>query len=287
MGFFSGSVVKNPSLSCFADTETPIRWNECCPQTHSPQISWNQKGNDSDSQLLHHQPIRSMSTSWSCPLWNISIKLLTIPSRSGHSFDSIRPLWSGNTIKLFFSSSPKTLPPRFNSTRGYRGWIQLHCKHQFIREREHFNTQKQAISDLKWKRTVVNVTQLILKQTKETEYKFKFPSAEQVRCKMLLWVILLWAIVFLTQLSVWGQLLSRKGSCSVQLVSSLFWAHWLKRQFGMGTAVEVDRTQLTWLQSNWSVLRWLIVEAQSSHWHHSSSIPACSSQTHPCSLWWV
>ena len=44
MGFFSGSVVKNPSLSCFADTETPIRWNECCPQTHSPQISWNQKG---------------------------------------------------------------------------------------------------------------------------------------------------------------------------------------------------------------------------------------------------
>ena len=37
MAFFSGSVVKDPSLSCFADTETPIRWNECCPQAHNPR----------------------------------------------------------------------------------------------------------------------------------------------------------------------------------------------------------------------------------------------------------
>lgn len=37
-----------------------------------------------DSYLPHHQPIRRMSTSWSCPLWTIIIKLLTIFPKLGH-----------------------------------------------------------------------------------------------------------------------------------------------------------------------------------------------------------
>ena len=45
-----------------------------------------------------------------------------------HGFEGISPLWpplSGKGIKLFFSTSPKTLSPRFNSVSGYRGWIWL------------------------------------------------------------------------------------------------------------------------------------------------------------------
>ena len=76
------------SLSYFADTETSTRWEKltvCCPQAHRPQTCWNQKVGDADSQLPRHQPIRRMSTSWWCPLWTITIKLLTTPSRSGHT----------------------------------------------------------------------------------------------------------------------------------------------------------------------------------------------------------
>lgn len=50
---------------------------------------------------------------------------------------------------------------------------------------------------------------MILKQTKAMEYKFKLTSVQQVQCKMLLWVITLWAIVSLTQLSVLGELCHR------------------------------------------------------------------------------
>ena len=54
------------SLSCFADIDTPTRWEKltvCCPQARRPQTSWNQQVDDADSRLLHHQPIRRMSTS--------------------------------------------------------------------------------------------------------------------------------------------------------------------------------------------------------------------------------
>ena len=47
---------------------------------------------DPDFHLPHHQPVRIMSTSWSCPLWNITIELLTTPSRLGHSFEGIASL---------------------------------------------------------------------------------------------------------------------------------------------------------------------------------------------------
>ena len=43
-----------------------------------------------------------------------------------HSFESISPLWhslSGKSIKLFFSTSPKALPLRFNLVSVYRGQI--------------------------------------------------------------------------------------------------------------------------------------------------------------------
>ena len=45
------------------------------------------------------------------------------------TFEGISLLWSplpGKAIKLFFSTSPKTLSPRFNLVLGYRGWICLH-----------------------------------------------------------------------------------------------------------------------------------------------------------------
>ena len=46
-----------------------------------------------------------------------------------HSFEGISPLWPplpGKAIKLFFSTSPKTLSLRNNSVSGYRGQIQHH-----------------------------------------------------------------------------------------------------------------------------------------------------------------
>ena len=77
------------SLSCFSDTESPTRWEKltvCCPQALRPQTGWNQKVDDADSHLPHHQPSRRMSRSWSPrPLWTITIKLLLPPSRSGHT----------------------------------------------------------------------------------------------------------------------------------------------------------------------------------------------------------
>ena len=54
------------SLSCFADTETRTRWEKltvCCPQARRPQTGWNQKVDDADCHLPHHQPIRRISTS--------------------------------------------------------------------------------------------------------------------------------------------------------------------------------------------------------------------------------
>lgn len=79
-----------------------------------------------------------------------------------------------------------------------------------------------------------------------------------MQCKLPFWVISLWAIVFLTQLSVSGQPFSRKLSCSVQLVSSLFRPHLLKILFGRRTAVKVEWIQLTGLKFTWKVLGWLI-----------------------------
>ena len=45
------------------------------------------KFDDADSYLLHHQPVRKMSMSWSHPLWTIILKLLTIFSGVGEEGD--------------------------------------------------------------------------------------------------------------------------------------------------------------------------------------------------------
>ena len=56
------------SLSCFAGTEIPTRWKKLTAywsQAGRPQMGWNQKVNDIDSWLPHHQPIRRVLINWS------------------------------------------------------------------------------------------------------------------------------------------------------------------------------------------------------------------------------
>ena len=52
---------------------------------HSPLDHWNQKIDDVNSHLPHHQWMRRISTNWSLSLWAIIIKLLISPSRLGHT----------------------------------------------------------------------------------------------------------------------------------------------------------------------------------------------------------
>ena len=97
------------------------------PQAPRPQMGWNQKVDDTDSHLPHHQPIRRTSTSLSHPLYYKTPHCL-LQVRT-HSFEGINPLWSplpGKAIKLFFSTSPKTLSLRINSVSGYRSHTQLY-----------------------------------------------------------------------------------------------------------------------------------------------------------------
>ena len=63
-----------PSLSYFADTETPSRWEKLMINNDILSTSmWTPdqldlKVHDADSYLPHHQPIKRMSRSWSHPL---------------------------------------------------------------------------------------------------------------------------------------------------------------------------------------------------------------------------
>ena len=60
----------------------------------------------------------------SSPLCTITVRI-SVPSRLRHSFEGISLLWTllpGKVIKLFFSTSPKTLFLIFSSVPGYRGW---------------------------------------------------------------------------------------------------------------------------------------------------------------------
>jgi len=79
----------------------------CCPQVQRPQTGWNPKVDDADSHLFHHQPVRRMSTSGSCPLWTITINLFTNPSRL--EYIVLRalalcapPAWQSNKAILFY-----------------------------------------------------------------------------------------------------------------------------------------------------------------------------------------
>ena len=118
------------SLNCFADTEIPTRWEKltvCSPQARRSQTGWNQKVDDADAHLppTSQKKVHELITTSS----NHYYKTPHSPLQVGtHSFEGISPLWPplpGKAIKLFFSTSPKTLSSRFNSVSGYRGWIQL------------------------------------------------------------------------------------------------------------------------------------------------------------------
>ena len=78
------------SLSYFADTETPSRWEKLTindgmlpPNTQTPDLS-GLKVDNADSYLPHLKPIRRMTTSWSHRLWTITIKHLTVFPTLGH-----------------------------------------------------------------------------------------------------------------------------------------------------------------------------------------------------------
>ena len=125
------------SLSCFADTETFTgRKNVtvCCLKAGTPQTSWNRKTEDAGSRLSHHQSIRKISTSWlHPPLWAITTKLLATPSSQDNSFEGISlwwPLVPGKAIKLFFSTSPKTLSPEIQINTRVRGPNFSHSAHR-------------------------------------------------------------------------------------------------------------------------------------------------------------
>ena len=97
------------------------------PISTQTQTSWNQKVDDANSHVPHHQPIRRRSMNWSRPLWNHFYKTPHSPLQVGtHNFKGIR-LWClplpGKAIKLFFSTSPQTLSLRFSLESGYRGKI--------------------------------------------------------------------------------------------------------------------------------------------------------------------
>ena len=69
------------------ETETPSRWKKLIIKDDMLPISmWTPDLLDLkvDSYSPHHQPIRSMSMSWSSPLRTITIKLLTLFSSLGH-----------------------------------------------------------------------------------------------------------------------------------------------------------------------------------------------------------
>ena len=124
------------SLSCFADNETPNRWEKLTVNwlmmVHCPQACRPQPGRLEAEGWWCWLPLSSSpahqknAMSWSCPFWTITIKLLTTRSRSGHSFEGLSPLWHplpGQAIKLPFL--PKTLSPKFNLVSEYRGHIWL------------------------------------------------------------------------------------------------------------------------------------------------------------------
>ena len=85
--------------------------NSGCPAVCRSQTSCNQKVDDADSLLPRHQPIRRTSTSWSHFVWAIMIKLLTTPSRLGHTVLRVLarcgPTLPRKAIKLFFLLHPK------------------------------------------------------------------------------------------------------------------------------------------------------------------------------------
>ena len=117
------------SLSCFADTAIPTRWDmltACCPQACRPHTSRNQEVGCADFNLPpHHQKnfhelITPSSLNHSYKISHYPFQVFT------HSFEDISPRWPSfpsKAIKLFFPTLFQTLSPRHNSVMWYRGRI--------------------------------------------------------------------------------------------------------------------------------------------------------------------
>ena len=104
------------SLSYFADTEAPSRWEKLTihdgmlPTSTEIPDQLDLKVDEADSHLTHHKPIRRMSRSKSYPLGTITIKLLTVFRKLGHMVLRVLACCGPPClakIKLSFSTSPK------------------------------------------------------------------------------------------------------------------------------------------------------------------------------------
>ena len=122
-------------LSCCAETETHTRWEKLTvnegvlptstetPDCLEPEGWWCRLPLTSPPTRQRNVP--ELIT----PSLTHYYKTSQYPFQVGtHSFEDISLPWPplpGKAIKLFFSTSPQTLSPRFNSVSGYRGRIQL------------------------------------------------------------------------------------------------------------------------------------------------------------------
>ena len=116
------------SLRRLAETENPSRWvkstiNEvCCPKLADPrQVGARRLLMQTPTYLtaspqknVHELIVPSLHSSLPASRWG------------AHSFEGIRPMCPplpGKAIKLFFSTSPRTLSWRFTPVAGYSGQL--------------------------------------------------------------------------------------------------------------------------------------------------------------------
>ena len=99
-------------LSCFCNTETHTRWEKLteCPQAHRSQTNWNQKVDDGNYPLHHHQPIRKMCTPASLPSQGPTHWLHGLCGDSSESWSVASPRLLRKAALLGFPHT-KTRPP--------------------------------------------------------------------------------------------------------------------------------------------------------------------------------
>ena len=100
------------------------------------------------SQFAHHhlmpddlwiEGMQALHTHWSLSAprpWTIRL-LIGPPLVGTHSFEGISPLWPslpGKAIRLFFSTSPRTLVSKIKFGAGYRGLIWHQCDREWLAE---------------------------------------------------------------------------------------------------------------------------------------------------------
>ena len=86
-------------VGCFKDTKTPTRWEKltvCCPQNTQTSNCWNQKVDDVNSRLPHHQPIRLRSP----PVCTTVFRPASDPDARGPHRDK-KEVAPGRTLPLF------------------------------------------------------------------------------------------------------------------------------------------------------------------------------------------